>query len=118
MSEGLLYIGLGVFWLLMVAIVGAHKTLSTYIYAAIGCGGIIYGFVLLFKSMSVAAIVITTALITAVLVLAGIIYIARHTEKFPVHLTEDGVPELTAEDKFLREAYKKDEKDQNNVPIA
>lgn len=117
MSEGLLYIGLGIFWLLMVALFGARKTLSTYIYTAIGCGGIIYGLVLFAKNMSVLFIIVTTALITATLIIGGIIYIAKHREMFPVHLTEDGVPELSAEEKFLREAYKDTEKNKNDIPI-
>lgn len=120
MEDGLLYIGLGAFWLLMVAVLGARKTLSTYIYTAIGCGGIIYGIVQIFKHATLAVIIGMTALITAVIVIALGIYIVKHRDRFPVKLTDDAVPELTAEEKFLRKAYKDNidaDKERDETPI-
>lgn len=120
MQDGILYIVLGLFWLLVVAILGARKTLSTYIYTVIGCGGIIYGTVQILKNATLAVIICITALITAAIVIALCIYVVKHRDRFPVKLTDNDVPELTAEEKFLRDVYKSESdaaKERDETPI-
>ena len=117
MQNAFLYIVLGAFWLFMVAVTGQRKTLTTYIYTFIGCGGIIYGLYQMFKNLTTAMLVVAIVIITVIITASICFYIFKHRDKFPVELTNDEVPELSAEEKFLRNAYKDEIDKEDTTPI-
>lgn len=120
MQEGGTYVFLGLFWLLMVAITGARKTLSTYIYTLIGVGGVIYGLYLFVLNAAVFATVIVTAIVTVVICLTIGIYIWKNRDTIHIHLTSDEVPEMTPEERYLYDAYKNEDgetKNEDEIPL-
>lgn len=120
MQEGGTYVFLGLFWLLMVAITGARKTLSTYIYTLIGVGGVIYGLYLFMLNAAVFATIIVTAIVTVVICLTIGIYIWKNRDTIHIHLTSDEVPEMTPEERYLYDAYKNEDdetKNEDEIPL-
>lgn len=121
MKEGLTYVILGCIWLLVVAITGARKTLTTYIYAAIGLGGTIYGLYLLIVNASILITILVTMVITVIICAIIGLYIVRKKEEVQVNLTnDDEIPEMTPEERYLYNMYKDlsdDDKKKEETPL-
>lgn len=121
MKEGLTYVILGCIWLLVVAITGARKTLTTYIYAAIGFCGTIYGIYLLIINASILIAIFLAIVITvAICVLIGL-YIMRKRDEVKIDLTnDDEIPEMTPEERYLYNLYKEssdEDKKKEETPL-
>lgn len=121
MKEGLTYVILGCIWLLVVAITGARKTLTTYIYAAIGLCGTIYGLYLLIINASILITILVTIVITVMICAAIGLYIIKKKEEVQIDLTnDDEIPEMTPEERYLYNMYKDisdDDKNREETPI-
>ncbi len=121
MKEGLTYVILGCIWLLVVAITGARKTLTTYIYAAIGLCGTIYGIYLLIINASILVTIFITVIITvAICALIGL-YMIRKRDEVKIDLTnDDEIPEMTPEERYLYNLYKEasdEDKKKEETPL-
>lgn len=121
MKEGLTYVILGCIWLLVVAIIGARKTLTTYIYAAIGLCGTIYGLYLLVINASVLITILITIVITVIICAVIGLYIIKKREEVNIELTnDDEIPEMTPEERYLYNMYKDvsdNDKKKDETPI-
>lgn len=121
MTEGLTYVILGCIWLLVVAITGARKTLTTYIYAAIGLCGTIYGLYLLVINASILITILITIIITVIICAAIGLYIIKKREEVNIELTnDDEIPEMTPEERYLYNMYKDisdNDKKKDETPI-
>lgn len=107
MQEGLLYIGLGAVWLLMVAITGYRKTISSKIFLLVGILAICYGLFKFVTGMGPALATIIVLCIAALTCIATIAYGKyKKRSEITAQLSDDSVPVPSAEEKFLREIYK------------
>lgn len=121
MNEGLTYVILGFIWLLVVAITGARKTLTTYIYAAIGVSGLLYGLYLLIISASILITIVSIIIVAiAICTIIGL-YILKKREDVKIELTnDDSIPEMTPEERYLYNIYKdnsSDDKRRDETPL-
>lgn len=121
MNEGLTYVILGFIWLLVVAITRARKTLTTYIYAAIGVCGLLYGLYLLIINASILITIISTIIITITICTIIGFYILRKKEEIKIELTnDDSIQEMTPEERYLYNIYKdnsSDDKRRDETPL-
>jgi zinc transporter ZupT len=120
LKNGALYIFLGLMWLLIVAVTGARKIPSTYIYAVIGGGLVIYGVVQIFLTLTIGKVIAIIIFIAVAAAAALLIYAWLHRDQFEAELSDDDVPEQSAEDRYLRQYNKEtygDRSSDDETPI-
>ena len=106
MRDGILYVFLGIFWLIMVAITGNRRTLSTYIYTLIGAGGLCFGVIEMLQNASAVLLIAATVFITALVCTLIFVCVYRHRNRVNANLSDNSVPEPSAEEKFIRKYNK------------
>ena len=117
MQEGILFIIIGFFWLLIVALIGRRKQISLGIYALIGIFSTGYGIFHIIINLTWTILYFFIAAV--VFIFAGTVAVLgwkKHREDREPQLSDNTVPEASAEDLFIQEVYKK-ENDDKNRPI-